>query len=149
MTKLVENANPSLKDEEKALIILQWSLRRDDRINDLISRYTCTQSDLKPFLDLIKSFPKEKPLCIPVPTVLYDSELTSERNIYKPQEEKASKKRLMSSSESSGRGRSRSVRERSPMYSPSGSVERDEFRSTKSPRYYNSSDLDPSYYKPT
>jgi hypothetical protein len=146
--KLVENARPEFKDEEKALIILQWSLRRDDRINALISRYASTQNDLTPFLDLIKSFPKEKPLYIPVPTVLYDNTQTSQEHI----EEKIVKKRKISTSPSSnsdGRGRSRSVRDRSPMYSPSQSIERNDYRNGKSPRYFKNSDSDPSYYKPT
>jgi hypothetical protein len=146
--KLVENARPQLKDEEKALIILQWSLRRDDRINALIARYASTQNDLTPFLDLIKSFPKEKPLYIPVPTVSYDDNQISPIHI----QEKKHKKRKISTSPSSnsdGRGRSRSVRDRSPMYSPSQSIEKNDFRNGKSPRYYNNSDSDPSYYKPT
>lgn len=146
--KLVENASPEFLNEEKALIILQWSLRRDDRINALISKYASTQNDLTPFLDLIKSFPKEKPLYIPVPTILYDNDLVVKNQ---GSHIKVEKKRKISSSDSdsSGRGRSRSVRDRSPMYSPSESIERNEFRSSKSPRYYQNSDLDPSYYKPT
>ena len=145
VTKLVENAMPPFQNEEKALIILQWSLRRDDRINALISRYASTQNDLTPFLDLIKSFPKEKPLYIPVPTIFY------ENSQIQVNQAPIEKKRKVSSSDSAStdRGRSRSVRDRSPMYSPSESSERNEFRSSKSPRYYQNSDLDPSYYKPT